>query len=267
MEKLEKWNKWFRLAYLIILPIYVLVTSFYKGIRPIAEARTFQSIGFGLILAGLVLVLLLLFDFGISAWDKSTTWLANFLKKYPNARRVIIAPLFISTILLGINIGFFHWQWDEISRVIFVGYAVVALPAALLSILFDEKTRRLIKLSKQITPELIGNNPQAAIESAFTYFEDYLRKKLGFGAEIYGEELINLAFGNGGKLIYSEVDNENRGARNFISGTYATFRNPRKHRIVQDDEKTVLIIIDMVELLIKIVDESKDQEQASNKPK
>jgi len=192
------------------------------------------------------LVLLLLLNFGISAWDKSTTKLAKYLKRYPTIRLVVVFPLFFATAILGINIGFFHWQWDSLSRVIFVTYSVVIFPAALLSILIDEKTRILVRLSKHITPELIVSNPQAAIESAFTYFEDYLRKRLGVGAQIYGEELINLAFGKDGKLIFSDVDNENKGVRNFVSGAYATFRNPRKHGVVQDDEKTVLIIIEKV---------------------
>lgn len=255
----EKLGKWFRVAYLTILPAYILIASFYRGIPPLAEARTFQSIIIGLIISFVISVLLLLVEFGISTWDKSTTKLANYLKRYPVIRRVIVFPLFFATVILGVNIGFFHWQLDNLSRVVFIVYAVIAFPAALLSILVDEKARKLVRLSKHITPELIVSNPQAAIETAFTYFEDYLRNKLGVGAEVYGEELINLAFGKDGKLIYSEVDNENRGVRNFISGAYSTFRNPRKHRVIQDDEKTTLIIIDIIELLIKIVDESKDR--------
>lgn len=258
---IEKLEKWFRIAYLITLPVYALLASFYKGILPYAEPQTPQSLFIGLLLAFVALILLLLIDLGFSAWDKSTTWLSKFLKKYPQARRVAVIPLAVASLVLGINITFLHWQLDNLSRVIFFIYVVVIFPAALLSILVDEKTRKLVRLSKHITPELIESNPQAAIESAFTYFEDYLRKRLKVGVEIYGEELINLAFGKDGKLVYSEVDNENKGVRNFISGAYATFRNPRKHRIVEDDEKTILIIIDIVEILIKIVDETKDREQ------
>jgi len=165
---------------------------------------------------------------------------------------------------LAVYISVFFWPWDSLSRVMFFIYFGVFLPAALFSMLKEEKLRGETRLSNQTTPELIASKPQAAIEHAFTLFEDHLRKRLNVGSDVYGDVLINMAFGQNAKLIYSDVENENKGVRNFVAGTYATFRNPRKHRVIEDDEQTVFALIKTIELLFKIVDESKDREQLSD---
>lgn len=108
-----------------------------------------------------------------------------------------------------------------------------------------------------VTSELVKQNPQAAIQQIFTLFEDRLRKRIGAGPDLYGESLINAAFGNKGVLAYGGTRAEQVGIRNLLSGAYATFRNPRMHRLMEDDEKTVRAIITLVDLLIKIVDEAK----------
>lgn len=113
------------------------------------------------------------------------------------------------------------------------------------------------KMSKYLSQELISDKPQAAIEHAFTLFEDHLRKRIGAGPEIYGEPLINQAFGpKDGKLKFGETENELKGIRNLVSGVYATFRNPRKHRVVDDDSYTASVIVVFLELLMKIADEA-----------
>lgn len=112
--------------------------------------------------------------------------------------------------------------------------------------------------AKLITSELIKRNPQAAIQQIFTLFEDRLRKRIGATPEQYGENLINAAFGNHGILSYGETPAEQIGVRNLLSGAYATFRNPRMHRLIEDNEQSIIAIITIVDLLIKIVDEAKD---------
>lgn len=112
--------------------------------------------------------------------------------------------------------------------------------------------------AKLITSELIKNNPQAAIQQIFTLFEDRLRKRIGATPEQYGENLINVAFGNHGILSYGETPAEQIGVRNLLSGAYATFRNPRMHRLIEDNEQFIIAIITIVDILIKIVDEAKD---------
>lgn len=108
-----------------------------------------------------------------------------------------------------------------------------------------------------ITSELVRQNPQAAVQQVFTLFEDRIRKRIGAGPDLYGQPLINAAFGKKGVLTYGETPAEREGIRNLLSGAYATFRNPHMHRLMEDDEKTALAIITLVDLLIKIVDEAK----------
>lgn len=114
-------------------------------------------------------------------------------------------------------------------------------------------------LIERVSPQLVRNNSQAAIEHAFTVFEDYLRKRLGLGADVYGENLINQAFGKHGKLTYGAVENEDKGVRDLMAGAYATFRNPRKHRIIEDDTYTALSILSLIDLIIRLIDEAKNK--------
>jgi uncharacterized protein (TIGR02391 family) len=258
LNKMEKIYKWFRIVFVLLGPIYIFGVTVYKGINSFG-LEIFQALILGFFLALIVFGLLLLVDFGLLAWDKTTTWLTKELKKRPKARRVIISFLTTGITLGSFYISIFYWNWDNLSRFIFFVYFGVFLPAALFSILKDEKTRETSRLSNQITPELIVNNPQAAIEHAFTLFEEHLRKRIGAGSEVYGEALINQAFAPNGRLVYSNIESENKGVRNFVSGAYAIYRNPRKHRIIQDDEQTTSSIIRLVELLFQIVDESKNQ--------
>lgn len=114
-------------------------------------------------------------------------------------------------------------------------------------------------LVNHITPELIGQKPQAAVEFAFTVFEHHLRQRIGAGPDLHGERLINAAYAAGGHLTYGTVESEQQGIRNLMAGAYATFRNPRKHRIVVDDEQTIQQVVVLVDLLIRLVDESNDR--------
>lgn len=245
------------------MPLYVFGTVLYKGINQF-RISPYQALFVGIFLSVIILFILLIMDFGFLAWDQSTTWLSRQLRKYPKARRIVIFPLFITIILASIYTGIFNWHWDNLSRFVFLSYFGFAFPAAFVSIVKDDRTRHETRLSEQITRELILNNPQAAVEHAFTHFEDYLRKRLGVGPDLFSKRLIDYAFAKNGKLIFSEIESENEGVRNFVAGAYATFRNPRKHRIIQDDEQTTFAIISAIELLFKIVDESKDREEPAN---
>jgi len=262
--KFEKVVKWFKIVGFIFLPVYTFGVTLYKSQIDFSLDKV-QTLILAVFLSLFVIILLIITELSILTWDKSTSWLLEYLRKYPTIRKYGIGALFFALTFSSIMISLFYWQWDNLSRVIFFMVFVIFIPASLLSILKDERFREESRLSEIISKELIINNPQAAIEYAFTLFEDYLRKRLKVGSDVHGESLINLAYGKNGKLIYGEVDNENNGARNFISGTYATFRNPRKHRIVEDDEQTTRAIINLIELLFRIVDESKNNPDNSEK--
>ncbi len=93
---------------------------------------------------------------------------------------------------------------------------------------------------------------------AFAIFEEHLRNRLRVGPEAFGEELINLAFGRNGRLAFGAVPAEQVGVRNFMSGAYATLRNPRMHRLTTDNEAAAFAIIALVDLLIRIIDDASD---------
>jgi hypothetical protein len=122
-----------------------------------------------------------------------------------------------------------------------------------------------ISLSEQtaerITYEQIKQNPQSAIQYVFTLLEEHLRRRTGVGPDLYGEKLINRAFGGTGCLMYGELPAEQLGVRNLMSGAYATLRGPRIHRVVEDDEHRALTIIALVDLLMQIVDEAEDKDR------
>lgn len=110
-----------------------------------------------------------------------------------------------------------------------------------------------------LTPEFVMQNPQAAIQYAFTLLENQIRQRIGANADLYGQDLINRAFGDRGRLTYGATQAEDIGVRNLILGAYATFRNPYMHRIIGDDEKMISIILVLIDLLAKLVNDAKDK--------
>jgi uncharacterized protein (TIGR02391 family) len=230
--------------------IFFLGLGIYKGIT--TEYGFLVGLFVGII--GAVLILGSYVVIGI--WSITTDSLSDFIGKYPKIRRSFIIVFSIS-VFIATLIFVTYWELDLSFKVVLVIIFLVLLPSAILSIIQEDRRRESFKLlGNQITPELIAQSPQAAIEHAFTIFEDHLRSRLGVSSATYGEGLINEAFKQNGKLLYSEVESENNGVRNLMAGAYATYRNPRKHRLVQDDKESAIAIIALVELLIHIVDES-----------
>jgi len=121
-----------------------------------------------------------------------------------------------------------------------------------------------IVLSSKVTDECIEQDPQGAIERAFRIFEDHLKEKLKKQGKLdekrnpSGNELIKMAFGNRGHFFYKGLRTPDE-TFNFISNIYAKFRHPRAHGIIEDDSKTAVIIIKLVDVLIRIVDEAEER--------
>ena len=103
----------------------------------------------------------------------------------------------------------------------------------------------------------LKRNPQASIQHAFMLLETQVRNKIGANSNLFGEALINAAFGNNGSLVFGETPAEQLGVRNFVSGAYATFRNPRMHREVKDNEHEALQLLAMIDLIMIIVEKAK----------
>lgn len=209
------------------------------------------------VLAGLVGAAFIVGSYALfGMWTIATDTLADFLDKYPKFRRGIVSVFSLLVIFIAYLICIYT-TIDVIFKAVLIIFFLIIFPPAIFSLIKEERRRESFKLlGNVITPELIAQSPQAAVEHAFTLFEDHLRKKLNFSPTIYGEALINSAFGQDGKLSYSDIENENKGVRNLVSGVYATYRNPRKHRVVEENKESALAIIAVVELLIHIIDES-----------
>jgi uncharacterized protein (TIGR02391 family) len=213
------------------------------------------------ILVGIIGAMLIVGTYAFSGiWSLTLDSLSDFLSKYPKLRRSIIL-IFILSVFIFVLIVIFYSGISIFFKLALGIFVLTLCPPALFSLIQEDRRRESFKLLGDfITPELIAQSPQAAIEHAFTIFEDRLRNRVGADQSLYGESLINLAFGQDGKLSYSVVENENKGVRNLISGVYATYRNPRKHRVIKDDKESALAIIALIELLIHITDDSTKKE-------
>lgn len=93
-----------------------------------------------------------------------------------------------------------------------------------------------------------------------------MRERLGNDVDLHGKGLIDAALGEKGKLIYSNVRNEQVGLLNLVNGIYAAFRNPRMHRPVEDDEKMAAAIIASIDLAMYLIDQCEDRIQEENTP-
>jgi hypothetical protein len=143
-------------------------------------------------------------------------------------------------------------------------YLAFLLPAALISLLKDDRRFEKTELAKIVPRNLLAQNPQAAIEFAFTALEDRLRNRIPDGEKYYSNGLIGKAFeGKKSELVYF-VDGREKTEALFrlISGTYSLFRNPRHHKIVEDDAYFAHNLVSFIGALITFIDESEERKEA-----
>lgn len=120
-----------------------------------------------------------------------------------------------------------------------------------------QKSIPLVSVSSPIDPNFIAKKPQAILQELFARLEDRLRKRIKVGVDLYGESLINKAFGGDRPiLVYSQSRAEQQGLRNLFAGAYSAFRNPRMHRIVEENELIVAGVFAIIELLNLFIDET-----------
>ena len=256
-DKVSKILSWVRWIAVIFLSLYAIGAGISKGMSPHSDFWLWS--GLGLVTGLFVIGIFVTTELGLSIWQKSMDWTIEQLRRNLRIRRWVIAIFTVIFTLVIFYITIFNWNWDNLLRIPIFIFLGLILPATLISFAQDDAQREKRRLANQIPSELIIQKPQAAVEHAFTIFEDHLRQRLGVGSDFFSERLINHAFAKNGKLVSSEIEAENEGVRNLIAGAYATFRNPRKHRIIRDDEQTAFAIVSLIELLLNIVDESKDR--------
>lgn len=241
--------------------VFTLGSGVYRGISSGTTSGFIDWATLGFLGALIVLFTFLALDFGMIVWDKSTTWLSTQVRKYPYARSWIIFPNFLFAFYAAYLV--FKFLNIDLSLRIFIGvYLVWFLPAAIVSLIRDDLRKERTTLSPKISRETRIHNPQAAIENAFTHFEDYLHKRVSGDSNLYGNRLIKFAYeGEKSKLVYkSDGKDYTAHLHNLMSGAYSIFRNPRHHKIVEDDEQKAQALISLVELLIEFVDNSEERE-------
>lgn len=244
----------------VTLAALFVVIGIYKAVTSNTTSETVAYLLSGFIGGLLILLTSLAIDLGLNAWEKSISWLAKPFRKNPYWRFGIIVP----NILFGFYTAFLIFRFVNIdwSLKAFISlYLIWFFPAAITSLVREDLSRERTKLSKKVARELRIGNPQAAVEIAFTHFEDYLRKRVGGDPKLYGNNLIKAAYGEDeGRLTYI-TDGKNQAQHLFhlMSGAYSIFRNPRHHKIIEDGEQKAQAIISVVELLMEYVDESDDR--------
>lgn len=198
----------------------------------------------------------------LNFWQSIISKLLVFFGKHPSIRIWFILPGVIGSILFPVyNLS--NWKMEVTLFLLIVLYLVFLLPAALISLLRDDMRFEKTQLGKEISRNMQAQNPQAAIGHAFTYFENQLKERIPNSTNLYGRRLIQFAFeGNNSHLVYIS-DGKDRTADlfNLILGAYSLFRNPRHHKIVNDDPATAQTLLPFIELLIKFVDESEERKK------
>lgn len=247
-----------------VLAIYALGTAIYKGIGANSTSALLYWTMIGVFGALFIVLTFVALDFGLIILDNSTDWLSQQVRKYPSFRRWLLFP---ATILAFVAAYFIirYLQTELSLRIIIAVYLAWVLPSALFSLIQDDMRRERTRLSGKISREIRIQNPQAAVENAFTHFEDHLLKRVSGDSTLYGNRLIKTAYeGENSKLVFkSDGKDYTTNLYNLMSGAYSIFRNPRHHKIINDDEQKAQALISLAELLIEFIDLSDERE---NKP-
>jgi hypothetical protein len=244
-----------------LLALFSVGAGIYKGVNSNSTPEMVGSILGGFIGGLLIVLAFIAIDFGVNIWGKSIDWLSNYVRKHPYARFWIVFPN-ILFVLYASYLVFKFLNTDLSLRIFISTYLVWLLPAALISLIRDDLGKERTRLSKKVSREIRIQNPQAAIENAFTHLEDHLLKRLSGDSNLYSNKLIRTAYdGEKSRLVYkSDGKDYTEHLYHLMSGAYSIFRNPRHHKIIEDGEQKAAAIISLVELLIEFVDSSDERE-------
>jgi hypothetical protein len=166
----------FNMAFAGLFALFSLGAGFYNGINSNTKAELISWIVGGILGALFIILLFLVVDFGINIWGESTNWLSKHIRKYPQMRFWIVFP----SILFSLYASYLVLKFLETElflRIFISAYLTFFLPAALISLVREDLSKERTKLSQIISKETRIHNPQAAIENAFTHFEDPYRAK------------------------------------------------------------------------------------------
>ncbi len=262
--KTNKYSVFISRFYIIaatVIALYAIAIGVYKGIASGSISGSIAWVSFGIAGAAIVVFTMFATDFGIKVWGEFIDRLIKLIRKYPTLRFWTTFPGVLFSLLAGILV--LKYPGIELSlRILISLYLIFILPAAIISLGRDDLGKEYSKLAKIISRETRIHNPQAAIQNAFAHFEDHLLKTFPAGTMLYGIGLINAAYdGDKSRLTYSyDGKDHTQHLYGLMSGAYSIFRNPRDHKIIDDDEQKAQALISLVELLIELVDTSEERE-------
>jgi Protein of unknown function (Hypoth_ymh) len=126
------------------------------------------------------------------------------------------------------------------------------LPTALRNLVVKsvEDTHFDQRLRDSVMPLMQGGHYDSAVRKVFVVLTDRLRRAFGVTEQIDGDELVNLVFGKGGKIIVEIDDSQKQAMRNLISGFYGVYRNRFSHNDIQPDLAQTRAIIEMANTII-----------------
>jgi hypothetical protein len=267
LDKVDKLLLLFSKIITVSLATLFVVIGIYRATTSNITSEILTCVLISFIGGLLILLTSFAIDLGLDAWEKSISWLAQPFRKYPYGRFGII----VINLLFGFYTAYLVFRFVNIdwSLKVFIGlYLIWFFPAAITSLVREDLSREHTKLSKRVTREVRIQNPQAAIEIAFTHFEDQLRRRIAGDSNLYGNNLIKAAYGEAeGRLVYVSDGKENtQHLYHLMSGAYSIFRNPRHHKIINDGEQKAQAMISTVELLMEFIDDSEDRQSTSENP-
>jgi hypothetical protein len=126
------------------------------------------------------------------------------------------------------------------------------LPTALKNVVSSssEDSHHDQRLKDAVFPLIQGKHYDSAIRKTFILVTDRLRIVFGVQDQIDGDELVNLVFGNGKKVLVALDDSKKQAYRNLISGFYGVFRNRYAHNDVEPTLAEMHTIIEMANSII-----------------
>jgi len=264
-EKISKYYSVLNKIFIGILAAISIGAGLYNGVNSNSSSGLISWTVGGFLGALLIVIIFIAIDFVLNIWGKSADWQIKHIRKYPYARLWILFPGILSLFYIA-YLAIKFLEFDISLRIIISLYFVLVFPVAIISLIRDDLRKERTRLSEIISRETRIHNPQAAVENAFTHFEDTLLKRVSGDSSQYGNRLIKYAYeGEKSKLIYkSDGKDYTAHLYNLMSGAYSIFRNPRHHKIVDDEEDKAQILISISELLIEFIEASEDRENKAS---
>ena len=110
-------------------------------------------------------------------------------------------------------------------------------------------------LANEVSPELMGNNPESAIRKAFIFFENSLKNKAGptlLEADDKVSNLIGRVYNKNGTLTHEKQEF----VSSLMKGAYGLYRNDLAHNDKKYSLQQAHYILMLVDDLVKRLDES-----------